>query len=52
MVINFNLQEINEKILSLDYGKLSADITTVDAQDSHNGGVFVLVTGYLTGRTI
>lgn len=44
------MQAINEKILSLDYGKLSADITTVDAQDSYNGGVFVLVTGYLTGE--
>lgn len=44
------LQAINEKILSLDFGKLSADITTVDAQDSYNGGVFVLVTGYLTGK--
>lgn len=43
-------QAINEKILSLDYGQLSADITTVDAQDSYNGGVFVLVTGYLTGK--
>lgn len=42
-------QAINEKILSLDYGKLSADITSVDAQDSYNGGVFVLVTGHLIG---
>lgn len=50
MVINFNSQAINEKILSLDYGELSADITTVDAQDSFNGGVFVLVTGFLTGK--
>ncbi|KAF3431663.1 hypothetical protein FNV43_RR26395 [Rhamnella rubrinervis] len=50
MSITSTMQAINEKILSLDYGKLSADITTVDAQDSHNGGVFVLVTGYLTGK--
>ncbi|XVF21340.1 hypothetical protein REPUB_Repub12eG0082300 [Reevesia pubescens] len=41
---------INEKILSLGYGEFTAEITTVDAQDSHNGGVLVLVTGYLTGK--
>ena len=43
-------QAINEKILSLHYGELSAQILTVDAQDSFNGGVLVLVTGYLTGK--
>ncbi|PKI36644.1 hypothetical protein CRG98_042970 [Punica granatum] len=41
---------INEKILSLDYGEFKAEISTVDAQDSYNGGVLVLVTGYLTGK--
>ncbi|KAG7946467.1 hypothetical protein I3843_14G040200 [Carya illinoinensis] len=41
---------INEKILSLHYGELSAEILTVDAQDSFSGGVLVLVTGYLTGK--
>ncbi|KAE8681805.1 Nuclear transport factor 2 family protein with RNA binding domain [Hibiscus syriacus] len=29
---------------------VTIEITTVDAQDSHNGGVLVLVTGYLTGN--
>lgn len=43
-------QDINEKILSLDYGEFKAEIITVDAQESYNGGVLVLVTGYLTGR--
>lgn len=47
MSITTTMQAINEKILSQDYGKLCANITTVDAQDSYNGGVFVLVTGYL-----
>ncbi|KAL5562149.1 hypothetical protein UlMin_031896 [Ulmus minor] len=50
MVITTTMQAINEKILSLDYGNFSADITTVDSQDSYEGGVFVLVTGYLTGK--
>ncbi|PON59369.1 Splicing factor-like protein [Trema orientale] len=50
MSVTTTMQAINEKIVSLDYGKFSADITTVDAQDSYNGGVFVLVTGYLTGK--
>ncbi|XP_010246716.1 PREDICTED: ras GTPase-activating protein-binding protein 1-like isoform X2 [Nelumbo nucifera] len=44
------MQTINEKILSLDYSKYRAEIKTVDAQDSFNGGVLVLVTGYLTGK--
>lgn len=43
-------QAINEKILSLHYGELVAEILTVDAQDSFNGGVLVLVTGYLTAK--
>ena len=44
------LQAINEKILSLNYGEYSVDIKSVDAQESHNGGVHVLVTGYLAGK--
>ncbi|TYH43929.1 hypothetical protein ES332_D11G158900v1 [Gossypium tomentosum] len=47
MSITTTMQAINEKILSLGYGEFTAEITTVDAQDSHNGGVLVLVTGYL-----
>ncbi|KAK4756542.1 hypothetical protein SAY87_006669 [Trapa incisa] len=50
MGVTSTMKAINEKILSLDYGELKAEITTVDAQDSHNGGFLVLVTGYLTGR--
>lgn len=43
-------QAINEKILSLGYGEFTAEITTIDSQESYNGGVLVLVTGYLTGN--
>ncbi|XWS36594.1 hypothetical protein CRYUN_Cryun20dG0098000 [Craigia yunnanensis] len=50
MNISTTMEAINEKILSLGYGEFTAEITTVDAQDSHNGGVLVLVTGYLTGK--
>ncbi|XP_010274054.1 PREDICTED: ras GTPase-activating protein-binding protein 1-like [Nelumbo nucifera] len=50
MSIVTTMQAINEKILSLDYSKYRAEIKTVDAQDSFNGGVIVLVTGYLTGE--
>ncbi|XP_029117457.1 nuclear transport factor 2 isoform X2 [Elaeis guineensis] len=42
-----SMQAINEKILSMDFH--GAEIKTVDAQDSLNGGVLVLVTGYVTG---
>ncbi|KAK8943492.1 hypothetical protein KSP40_PGU001492 [Platanthera guangdongensis] len=44
------LQAINEKILSMDYTDYRAQIKTVDAQKSLNGGVLVLVTGYLFGK--
>ncbi|XP_022771507.1 putative G3BP-like protein [Durio zibethinus] len=50
MNITTTMQAINEKILSLGYGEFTAEITTVDAQDSHSGGVLVLVTGYFTGK--
>ncbi|KAF5446418.1 hypothetical protein F2P56_032047 [Juglans regia] len=50
MSITTTMQAINEKILSLHYGELSAEILTVDSQDSFNGGVLVLVTGYLTAK--
>ncbi|XP_030532696.1 nuclear transport factor 2-like isoform X2 [Rhodamnia argentea] len=50
MGITSTMKAIDEKIQSLDYGGFSAEIITVDAQDSYNGGVTVLVTGYLTGR--
>ncbi|XP_044501988.1 nuclear transport factor 2-like isoform X2 [Mangifera indica] len=50
MSITTTMQAINDKILSLHYGDFSAEITTVDAQESYNGGVLVLVTGHLTGK--
>ncbi|XP_078434865.1 nuclear transport factor 2-like [Wolffia australiana] len=43
-------QAIDAKILSLEFKDYSAEIKTVDAQDSFNGSVIVLVTGYLTGK--
>lgn len=50
MGITTTMQAINDKILSLNYGDLRAEIKSVDAQESFNGGVHVLVTGYLTGK--
>ncbi|KAL0436181.1 UNVERIFIED_CONTAM: Nuclear transport factor 2 [Sesamum radiatum] len=41
---------IDAKIVSLNYGDFRAEIKSVDAQESFNGGVNVLVTGYLTGK--
>ena len=43
-------QEIHEKIISLKYEDYTAEIKTTDAQESHKGGVIVLVTGCLTGK--
>jgi len=47
---NFIDQEINKKILSLGYGELSAEIISVDSQESFCGGVIVLVTGFMIGK--
>ncbi|KAL9672333.1 hypothetical protein QQ045_028583 [Rhodiola kirilowii] len=44
------MQEINDKILSLNYEECTVEIETADAQDSYNGGVIVLVTGSLTEK--
>ncbi|XP_022021390.1 nuclear transport factor 2 isoform X2 [Helianthus annuus] len=44
------MQAIDEKIQSLDYKNYKAEIKTADAQDSHQSGVIVLVTGCLTGK--
>ncbi|WVZ11496.1 hypothetical protein V8G54_016026 [Vigna mungo] len=44
------VQEIHEKIISLNYEDYTAEIKTADAQESHKGGVIVLVTGCLTGK--
>ena len=43
-------QAIDKKIMALGYGVISAEIATVDTQESHGGGYIVLVTGYLTGK--
>ncbi|KAL0390260.1 UNVERIFIED_CONTAM: Nuclear transport factor 2 [Sesamum calycinum] len=50
MSITTSMQAINEKIVSLNYGDFRAEIKSVDAQESFNGGVHVLVTGYLAGK--
>lgn len=34
----------------MDYGEFRSEIKTVDAQDSLNGGVLVLVTGHLISK--
>ncbi|CAL5399299.1 unnamed protein product [Camellia sinensis] len=44
------IEGIKEKIFSLDYNGYTAEITTVDAQDSYKEGVIVLVTGCLFGK--
>ncbi|XP_059289976.1 nuclear transport factor 2 isoform X2 [Lycium ferocissimum] len=50
MGVTTTMQAINDKILSLNYGDFRAEIKSVDAQESFNGGVHALVTGYLTGK--
>ncbi|KAK9090904.1 hypothetical protein Sjap_024081 [Stephania japonica] len=45
-----SIQGINDKILSLDCKSNVVEIINIDAQDSFNGGVLVLVNGYLTGK--
>ncbi|KAK7256104.1 hypothetical protein RIF29_29538 [Crotalaria pallida] len=50
MGITTTLDEINEKILSLGYGELRAEIISVDSQESYGGGVLVLVTGFMIGE--
>ncbi|XP_023642818.1 putative G3BP-like protein isoform X2 [Capsella rubella] len=50
MSITSTLQAIDKKIMALGYGVISAEIATVDTQESYGGGVLVLVTGYLTGK--
>ncbi|KAF5741287.1 Nuclear transport factor 2 family protein with RNA binding domain putative isoform 1 [Tripterygium wilfordii] len=50
MSITTTMQAIDKKIRSLDCKGIRAEIITVDAQDSYNGGVLVLGTGFLTGK--
>ncbi|KAK1259934.1 hypothetical protein QJS04_geneDACA023340 [Acorus gramineus] len=44
------MQAIDKKITSMDYVEYRAEIKTVDAQESLDGGFLVLVTGQLTGK--
>nr|XP_043610207.1 nuclear transport factor 2 isoform X2 [Erigeron canadensis] len=50
MSITTTMDDINSKILSLNYDQIRAEIKSVDSQESLNGGVSVLVTGYMTGK--
>nr|XP_010939185.1 putative G3BP-like protein [Elaeis guineensis]XP_010939186.1 putative G3BP-like protein [Elaeis guineensis] len=43
------LQAINDKIMSLDFKDYFTKIETVDSQMSYKNGVFIVVTGSLTG---
>jgi len=47
MGITTTMFQINKKILSLGYAELSAEIISVDSQESCDGGVIVLVTGFM-----
>ncbi|KAM0873132.1 hypothetical protein ACQ4PT_038269 [Festuca glaucescens] len=40
--------EINNKVMSVDYNQHRTDIVSADAVSSHNGSVFIVVTGSLT----
>ncbi|XP_047967718.1 nuclear transport factor 2-like isoform X1 [Salvia hispanica] len=44
------MENINKKIISLNYGEFVFEIKSVDSQESFHGGVHVLVTGYVTGK--
>ncbi|KAL1565740.1 myosin ATPase [Salvia divinorum] len=50
MSFTTTMENINKKIISLNYREFVAEIKSVDSQESFHGGVDVLVTGYLTGR--
>ncbi|XP_002967633.2 ras GTPase-activating protein-binding protein 1 [Selaginella moellendorffii] len=47
----FSQSGIHEKVMSLDYVGLRAEIKTVDCQDSYSGSVLVMVTGSLSNRS-
>lgn len=42
--------KIREKIMSMDFGGIRAEIKTVDSQESLNGSVLVMVTGSLSSQ--
>jgi len=50
MGVTTTMFDINKKILSLGYGELSAEIISVNSQESYGGGVIVLVTGFMIGK--
>ncbi|PIN16186.1 Nuclear transport factor 2 [Handroanthus impetiginosus] len=50
MGITTTMDAIDKKIVSLNYEDFRAEIKSMDAQESFNGGVQVLVTGNLTGK--
>ncbi|GKD18722.1 Ras GTPase-activating protein-binding protein 1-like protein isoform X1, partial [Tanacetum coccineum] len=50
MSLTTTMDDINSKIISLNYHEFRAEIKSVDAQESWNGGVNVLVIGFLTGK--
>ncbi|PWA95417.1 hypothetical protein CTI12_AA051210 [Artemisia annua] len=50
MSLTTTMDDINSKIISLNYHEFRAEIKSVDAQESLNGGVNVLVIGFLTGK--
>lgn len=48
--VSFGHQEIQKKFSTLDYAESLVDISVVDSQPSHDGGVMVLLMGQLTLR--
>ncbi|KAI0525170.1 hypothetical protein KFK09_004562 [Dendrobium nobile] len=44
------MQDINDKVLSMDFSDYTAEIESADSQASYKDGVLVVVTGSLTGR--
>ncbi|MED6180497.1 hypothetical protein PIB30_011014 [Stylosanthes scabra] len=49
MTLVTTIEDINKKILSLDYTSFRVEILSADAQPSYKEGVMVVVTGCLTG---
>jgi hypothetical protein len=45
------MQEIHDKVMSLDYSDFKAEIKTVDSQESLMGGVLVMVSGSLSTKS-
>jgi hypothetical protein len=45
------MQEIHDKVMSVDYSDFKAEIKTVDSQESLMGGVLVMVNGSLSSES-